>query len=55
MSNLEIIARMCVMLEEAACLIREQAALLSQHGIETSTGTLEQKRAKLLEDIENSV
>ena len=55
MSNLEIIARMSVMLEEAACLIREQATLLSQHRIETSTGILEQKRAQLLEEIENSV
>jgi len=55
MSNLELIARMSVMLEEAACLIREQAALLSQHGIETTTGNLERQRAKLLEDIEKSV
>ena len=55
MSNLEIIARLSMMLEQAASLIREQAALLSHHGIETSTGGLEQQRAKLLEDIENSV
>lgn len=55
MSNLEIIARLSMMLEQAAALIREQAALLSQHGIQTSTGSLEQMRTKLLEDIEDSV
>lgn len=38
MSNLEMIARMSEMLELAAALIRDQAALLSQHGIQTSTG-----------------
>lgn len=55
MSNLEMIARMSEMLELAAALIRDQAALLSQHGIQTSTGNLEQMRTKLLEDIEKSI
>ena len=53
MSNLEIIERLSSMLEQASCIIREQEALLLQHGIQTESGELEQQRQTLLEDIEN--
>ena len=43
------------MLDEAASVIRQQAELLAQRGIETETGTLEQERTRLLTDIENSI
>ena len=55
MSNLEIIDRMSKMLEQASCIIREQEALLLQHGILTDTGNLEKQRTALLEDIENTI
>lgn len=55
MSNLEIIQRLCQLLEIASGVIREQAELLAQHGIETDDGGLEAEREKLLEDIENSI
>ena len=55
MSNIQIIERLCAMLDEAASIIRAQAEILSQHGIETDTGTLEQERTRLLSDIENSI
>ncbi len=54
MSNLQIIERLCTMLDAAQEIIREQAELLAQHGIETDDGTLERERAKLLSDIELS-
>lgn len=43
------------MLEDAATIIRQQAEILAQHGIETETGTLERERTRLLSDIENSI
>lgn len=43
------------MLDEAASIIRAQAEILAQHGIETDTGTLERERTRLLSDIEKSV
>ena len=52
MSHLEIIERLSIMLEQASCIIREQEALLLQHGILTESGTLEKQRQKLLGDIE---
>lgn len=55
MSNLEIIQRLCDLLEQAAREIRLQAELLAMHGIETEDGGLETERKKLLEDIENSI
>ena len=55
MSNLQIIERLCRMLENAASVIREQAEILAQHGIETGDGGLEAAREKLLEDIEKSI
>ena len=55
MSNLEIIQWMCEMLDTAQRVIREQAELLAQHGIETDDGGLEEERTRLLTDIENSI
>lgn len=54
MSNLQIIERLCTMLDTAQEIIRNQAAILAEHGIETEDGELETARARLLEDIENS-
>lgn len=54
MSNLQIIERLCELLDGAQQIIRDQAALLEQYGIETDSGELEAARARLLEDIENS-
>lgn len=55
MSNLEIIARLCRMLDDAQQIIQSQAELLAMHGIETSSGDLEEKRTQLLKDIERSI
>ena len=55
MSNLEIIDRLCRMLDDAQQIIREQTQLLAMHGIETSSGELEEKRTQLLKDIEGSI
>lgn len=55
MTNLELIARLCAMLDEAQRIIREQAALLAMHGIESDTGELEKKRGALLREIEERV
>ena len=54
MSNLEVIERLCSMLDAAQEIVRAQADLLAQHGIETDNGELERTRARLLKDIENS-
>ena len=55
MSDLQIISRLCRMLEEAQEIIRKQAELLAMHGIETSSGVLEREQQALLEEIENSI
>lgn len=55
MSNLQLIERLCKMLDEAQEIIREQAALLAAHGIETSDGKLEEQRRALLTEIEKSM
>ena len=52
MSNLKLIERLCGLLDEAQDIIREQAALLAMHGIETDDGALERKRTELLTEIE---
>ena len=52
MSHLEIIERLCRMLDDAQRIIRAQAELLEMHGIKTDTGTLEAERQALLERIE---
>ena len=55
MSNLEIIASLCSMLDEAQRIIRIQSEMLSAHGIETYDGKLEDQRSELLSRIENSI
>ncbi|MBR3740967.1 MAG: hypothetical protein IKN04_11035 [Clostridia bacterium] len=55
MSHLEIIERLCRMLDDAQNIIREQAALLEMHGISTQDGNLENQRRQLLERIEKSI
>ena len=51
MSNLQIIEKLCGMLDSAQEIIREQAALLDMHGIQTDAGEIERRRTKLLEEI----
>lgn len=55
MSNLEIIAKLCDMLDDAQQIIKGQAQLLAMHGIETDSGALESERAKLLAEIEKTI
>ena len=55
MTNLQLIERLCRLLDEAQQIIRDQAALLAAHGIETEPGALESQRARLLEGIEKSI
>lgn len=55
MSNLQIIERLCALLDGAQNIIKEQERLLALHGIETDAGELEDRRAALLEDIELSM
>ena len=55
MSNLQIIEKLCGMLDSAQEIIREQAALLSMHGIQSDTGDIERRRTELLEEIERSI
>ena len=54
MSHLEIIERLCRMLDDAQQIIRQQTEQLEMHGILTDEGELERKRRELLEKIENS-
>lgn len=51
MSTLQTICRLCDLLDRAQQIIRQQAELLSMHGIETSDGEMERQRGKLLEEI----
>ena len=55
MSNLELIERLCAMLDMAQGIIRAQAEILAMHGIESEGGELESMRQELLEDIENKI
>ena len=55
MSNLEIIASLCSMLDEAQRIIRIQYEMLSAHGIETYDGKLETKRENVLSSIESEL
>lgn len=54
MSNLQIIERLCQLLETAGRIIAEQAELLAMHGIRTDDGGLEAGWKKLLEEIEET-
>lgn len=51
MSNIEIIERLCSILNTAQDIIRAQAEILAAHGIVTDDGALEVGRAALLEDV----
>lgn len=55
MSNLELIQRLCAMLDAAQGIIRQQAEILAMHGIESNGLELEKQRAGLLEEIEDRV
>lgn len=49
MDNMETIEQLCALLKGACCIIEEQASILAQHGITTEAGTLERRRAELLQ------
>lgn len=55
MSNLQIIEKLCRMLDEAQEIIRKQEEMLEIHGIVSDTGALEKERESLLEEIEKSI
>ena len=55
MSDLQIIEKLCAMLDSAQEIIREQAALLAMYGIESDAGEIERRRAELLDEIERSI
>lgn len=55
MSNLEIIASLCSMLDEAQKIIRAQAEILATHGIETANGLLEEQCENLLDRTEREL
>ena len=55
MSNLEIIASLCSMLDEAQKIIRVQAEILAAHGIETADGRLEERSENLLGRMEKEL
>ena len=55
MSNLEIIASLCSMIDEAQKIIRIQSEMLAAHGIETYDGKLETKRENVLSSIESEL
>ena len=55
MSNLELIFRLCELLDRAQQIIRRQASLLAEHGIETSDGEIERQRGALLREIERNI
>ena len=55
MSNLEIIASLCSMLDDAQRIIRAQAEILSAHGIETADRRLEEQREILLDRMERGL
>ena len=52
MDNLRVIERLEDMLRMALEIIDEQAALLSQHGIVTDSGRLEDKEKQFQDDME---
>ena len=55
MSNLELIQRLCAMLDAAQGIIRTQAEILAMHGIQSGSGELEHRRQELLEEIEITI
>ena len=55
MSNLELICRLCDLLDRAQQIIRQQAEIMTQHGIETDGREIERRRTALLAEIERSI
>lgn len=55
MSNLEIIASLCSMLDEAQKIIRAQSEILATHGIETADMRLEVQCENLLSRMEREL
>lgn len=55
MSNLELIQRLCSMLDAAQGIIREQAEVLAMHGIRSAGGEIEKQREALLEEMEETI
>lgn len=55
MTTLQIIERLCSMLDDAQEIISEQARLLEMHGIHTEDGRLEEMRDELLRAIKSEV
>ena len=55
MSDLEIIASLCLMLDEAQKIIRAQAEILATHGIETADRQLEKQCENLLDRAEREL
>jgi hypothetical protein len=55
MSNLEIIQKLCGLLDDAQGIIAAHAELLALYGIATDDGQLERERVELLAEIEGSV
>jgi len=55
MSHLQVIERLEQMLHVALDIIKEQETLLSQHGIVTDSGKLEEQRRKFADDMDKYV
>lgn len=55
MNSLQVIDRLCDLLDRAQQIIRRQASLLAEHGIETSDGEIERQRGALLHEIERNI
>jgi|GEM_PF-409768 len=56
MSNLELILRLCQLLDGAQDIIRRQAEIMAMHGIDFEDGSeIKEGRKRLLEDIERSI
>lgn len=56
MSNLELILRLCRLLDGAQEIIKRQAEIMAMHGIDFEDGSeIKAGRERLLEDIERSI
>ena len=56
MSDLELILRLCQLLDGAQEIIKRQAEIMAMHGIDFEDGSeIKAGRERLLEDIERSI
>lgn len=55
MRHLQVIERLEEMLRIALEIVREQESILNQHGIETDSGRLEEKRRSFYDNIEKII